>query len=741
MSSPFPKLAMRLFANPQTAHLGFSNCVGPVELTDKDAVHRDIGRFKTALGDADPSSAFMGTISPGQIAFNYPDQHYGSHEKYLAACAEALAYEYRAIIDAGFNLQIDSPDMAMAAHARSAGSSVGDWHHHLPLAVEALNGALEGIPSERVRFHVCWGNTGTPHHLDIPLAEIIDHVLNVNAGTIYVEGANPRHAHEWRVFRDVELPDDKSVILGVIDVKTNYVEHPRLVADRLVQVGQYVGKERLLAGTDCGFDTFIRWSLVDPDVTWLKLGSLSKAPRSPRRSCRRLAPALVEAGYCRRGPGGRRQDLQPRGPPALSREGAGVPRRVRADALRGAVPPRAALVRPGGRAEPDRRRRRSGVGQRCRARSDRRSELPDRARSVQRRDQRARRGCSRARCSPSSSGTRAPASTTPRSRPDGRRAHDDHRDPAHDRPPSTCAPRCSAPTRATRCSTSRSSRLAARIWRSRSPASSGCRRTPTRSRPRPRARACSSISRSSPRRSRATGTRPRRSPASRWRWRRTRRSSAARSCGARRGSRCSSRPPTPDRRSSRSRACARGCGSASGWITSIFDLFEENVRYFPSLLPVCDDEDPLETLERGDVPRLGELRLHNGTIYRWNRPIYDVVRDQPHLRVENRVLPAGPTVVDILANAAFYYGLLRVARRRGAPGVVADVVLGRGGELPRRRARGHRRAPVLARAGRGAGRRAGGPAPAAAGARGPRRAGESPPRTPTACSGSSSVAA
>jgi 5-methyltetrahydropteroyltriglutamate--homocysteine methyltransferase len=272
--APFPDLAMKLFANPQTAHLGFSFCVGPVELVDKDAVHRDIARFKSALGDADPSTAFMGTISPGQIAFNYPDQHYGSHEKYLAACAEALRHEYQAIIDAGFNLQIDSPDMAMAAHARSVGSSVGDWHHHLPLAVEALNGALEGIPPERIRFHVCWGNTGTPHHLDVPLEEIIDHVLKVNAGRIYVEGGNPRHAHEWRVFRDVELPAEKSVILGVIDVKSNYVEHPRLVADRLVQVGQFVGKDRLMAGTDCGFGTFIRWSLVDPGVMWLKLGSL-----------------------------------------------------------------------------------------------------------------------------------------------------------------------------------------------------------------------------------------------------------------------------------------------------------------------------------------------------------------------------------------------------------------------------------------------------------------------------------
>jgi 5-methyltetrahydropteroyltriglutamate--homocysteine methyltransferase len=274
--APFPNLAMRLFATPSMAHLIFENCVGPVELADKQAVHRDIERFQAALGDADPLGAFMGAISPGQIAFNYPDQYYGSHEKYLAACADALSYEYRAIIDAGFNLQIDSPDMAMAAHSRSVGSSVGDWHHHLPLAVDALNGALEGIPQERVRLHVCWGNIAAPHHFDVPLEQIIDQVLRVNAGTIYVEGANPRHAHEWRVFRDTELPDDKKVILGVIDVKTNYIEHPRLVADRLVQVGQFVGKDRLMGGTDCGFDTFIRWSQVDPDVAWLKLKSLTE---------------------------------------------------------------------------------------------------------------------------------------------------------------------------------------------------------------------------------------------------------------------------------------------------------------------------------------------------------------------------------------------------------------------------------------------------------------------------------
>ncbi len=272
----FPNLAMRLFNTPSMAHIVFSNCVGPVELADKDAVREDVDRLKRALGDGDPSGAFMGAISPGQIAFNYPDQHYGSHEAYLGALADALSYEYKAITGAGFNLQIDSPDMAMAAHCRSVGSSVGDWHRHLPLAVEALNAALGQIPPEQVRLHVCWGNYAGPHHKDVPLEQIIDEVLTVNAGTIYVEGANPRHAHEWRVFEDVELPDDKSVILGVIDVKSNCVEHPQLVADRLVRVGRLIGKERLLAGTDCGFDTFIRFSQVDPDVAWLKLQSLSE---------------------------------------------------------------------------------------------------------------------------------------------------------------------------------------------------------------------------------------------------------------------------------------------------------------------------------------------------------------------------------------------------------------------------------------------------------------------------------
>jgi 5-methyltetrahydropteroyltriglutamate--homocysteine methyltransferase len=272
--APFPDLAMRLFATDSMAHVVFSNCVGPVELTDGESIHRDIANFKAALGDTSPENAFMGSISPGQIAFNYPNQHYGSHEEYLGALVDALSYEYRAIIDAGLNLQIDSPDLAMAAHSRSVGSSITSWDQHLPLAIEAINAALDGIPPERVRLHVCWGNYAGPHHCDVPFADIAGEVVKANVGTIYPEGGNPRHEHEWRVFGDLELPDGMKVILGVIDTKTNYIEHPQVVADRLVRVGRLIGRDRLLAGTDCGFDTFIKFSQVDPAVAWHKLASM-----------------------------------------------------------------------------------------------------------------------------------------------------------------------------------------------------------------------------------------------------------------------------------------------------------------------------------------------------------------------------------------------------------------------------------------------------------------------------------
>ena len=225
----------------------------------------------------------MGAISPGQVAFNFPDHHYGSHEKYLEAIGQALRHEYKAITDAGFNLQIDSPDLAMAAHCRSVGSSIESWDTHLPMAIDALNGALDGIPPEQVRLHVCWGNYAGPHHKDVPLRDIVEEVFKANAGTFYVEGANPRHEHEWEVFKEVDLPEGKDLILGVIDVKVNAVEHPRLVAQRLTRLAEVVGRENVLAGTDCGFGTFAGTPMVHPDIVFAKLASLAEGARIASR--------------------------------------------------------------------------------------------------------------------------------------------------------------------------------------------------------------------------------------------------------------------------------------------------------------------------------------------------------------------------------------------------------------------------------------------------------------------------
>jgi 5-methyltetrahydropteroyltriglutamate--homocysteine methyltransferase len=274
----FPALAARLFDNEAGAHIRLFNCVGPVELVDKDAVLEDIARFKAALGDSE-QDGFMNAVTPGQISFNHPNKHYGSHEEYLEATANAMSYEYRAITDAGLMLQLDSPDLAMAQHFVSVGSDLPDYHTHLAMAIEALNVALEGIDPARVRLHVCWGNYGGPHHLDVPMAEIVHELLKARVGYLVFEAANPRHAHEWEVFEQVTLPDDLVLVPGCIDVQTNRVEHPRLVAQRLERFADIVGPERVVGGTDCGLGTFVGTADVEPEVGWMKLASLVEGAR------------------------------------------------------------------------------------------------------------------------------------------------------------------------------------------------------------------------------------------------------------------------------------------------------------------------------------------------------------------------------------------------------------------------------------------------------------------------------
>jgi 5-methyltetrahydropteroyltriglutamate--homocysteine methyltransferase len=273
----FPDIINKLFVeNEGGRHLVLPNVEGPIELRDHEAVHRDIANLKAALGDRSPDSAFIAAVTPGQMLFNFPNLYYPTAEAFLEAVAKALRVEYRAIVEAGFNLQLDAPDLAMRAHCWSGSAGPIDIKNYVPMAIEAMNEATRGLPPEKVRLHLCWGNYAGPHHHDVELKEIIEPVLKTNAGFIYFEAANPRHAHEWEVWENVKVPDGKGLIPGVIDTLTNHVEHPRLVAQRLEKFAAIVGKENVVAGTDCGFGTFVGWSGCDPKVAWLKLEALAQ---------------------------------------------------------------------------------------------------------------------------------------------------------------------------------------------------------------------------------------------------------------------------------------------------------------------------------------------------------------------------------------------------------------------------------------------------------------------------------
>jgi 5-methyltetrahydropteroyltriglutamate--homocysteine methyltransferase len=265
----FPALAARLFPSEAGAHVLGAVCTGPLAARGTELVQRDIDMLTNALGD-DRDDAFMSAVSPGQIGFLHVNDFYASRSEYLEAIANAMRPEYNAIVTAGLHLQLDSPDLAMAGHMLDPRK----WEEHLGLSVDALNHALEGIAPEMVRLHLCWGNYGGPHHHDVPLRDILPTVLKANVRYLYVEGANARHEHEWQVFKEIPLPDDMLLIVGVIDVKTNVVEHPRLVADRIVRVANVIGRERVIAATDCGFATYAGWSDVDPGVAWLKLEAM-----------------------------------------------------------------------------------------------------------------------------------------------------------------------------------------------------------------------------------------------------------------------------------------------------------------------------------------------------------------------------------------------------------------------------------------------------------------------------------
>jgi 5-methyltetrahydropteroyltriglutamate--homocysteine methyltransferase len=269
----FPALIERVFSE-----LTFKtpSCTGQIEYTGAAGAQTDIDNLKAALDGQPVEEAFMSAASPGVISLFLANQYYGTHEEYLFALADAMKHEYDAIHAAGIILQVDCPDLAMGRHTQFADKSIEEFRANTELHIRALNHALRDIPPDSLRMHLCWGNYDGPHHHDVPLGDIIDLVLQARPSAIALEGANPRHAHEWKVFENTKLPEDKVLIPGVIDSTNNYIEHPEVVADRIVQLANVVGREQVIAGSDCGFGTFASYVGVDPGVTWAKLASMAQ---------------------------------------------------------------------------------------------------------------------------------------------------------------------------------------------------------------------------------------------------------------------------------------------------------------------------------------------------------------------------------------------------------------------------------------------------------------------------------
>ncbi|MEM8949344.1 MAG: cobalamin-independent methionine synthase II family protein [Pseudomonadota bacterium] len=251
-------------------------CTGPIEVKDHQPLEDDIRRFESAVDRHRPTGAFMNAASPGVIAVFQPNRFFSTHAAYLEALGKTMREEYRAIIEAGFDLQIDCPDLAMGRHTIFKDEDEKTFLRHARDQIDVLNDALDGLPAERLRMHLCWGNYEGPHHKDIPLEKIIDVVLMAKPATLLFEAANPRHAHEWQVFASADLPENKVLCPGVIDSCSNYIEHPELIAERLLKFADIVGRERVLAGSDCGFSTFAGDGLVDPDICFAKFEAMAR---------------------------------------------------------------------------------------------------------------------------------------------------------------------------------------------------------------------------------------------------------------------------------------------------------------------------------------------------------------------------------------------------------------------------------------------------------------------------------
>jgi 5-methyltetrahydropteroyltriglutamate--homocysteine methyltransferase len=275
----FPRLLEKLAKLGSTAKYRRPKCVGEIRNKTFEPLQEDLKNFGRGVAAGSPVDAFLNAASPGVIAIFQPNDFYKTADDYLEAIAEALRGEYEAIVAAGFLVQIDAPDLGMGRHTMYRHNTVAEYLSHAARHVEVLNHALRNVPAARLRMHCCWGNYEGPHHHDVPMRDLLPVLLKAKPQALLFEAANPRHAHEWTVFRDTKLPDDKILIPGVLSSTTNYVEHPELVAERLLKFADIVGRERVIAGTDCGFSTFAGFGAVDPDIVYMKLAAMAEGAR------------------------------------------------------------------------------------------------------------------------------------------------------------------------------------------------------------------------------------------------------------------------------------------------------------------------------------------------------------------------------------------------------------------------------------------------------------------------------
>ncbi|WP_224813991.1 cobalamin-independent methionine synthase II family protein [Hasllibacter sp. MH4015] len=277
----FPSFLKRLADDGGTPTYARPMCTGEVRSKGQGELQKDIDNLKAAMAKHGAEEGFMNAASPGVISLFLQNDFYPSREAYLAALADAMAEEYRTIVDAGLLLQLDCPDLALSRHMLFADLSDAEFVKIAASHVEALNHALSGIDPARVRVHICWGNYEGPHICDVPMDTVFSTFMSVNANQLLFETSNPRHAHEWTTFRDraAEIPDDKILVPGVVDTTTNFVEHPELVAERIAKFAGIVGSDRVIAGSDCGFGTFAGFGAVDPEIAYAKLGALVEGAR------------------------------------------------------------------------------------------------------------------------------------------------------------------------------------------------------------------------------------------------------------------------------------------------------------------------------------------------------------------------------------------------------------------------------------------------------------------------------